>query len=123
MTVSPWLEVATPHRDIADGTFQEALFAADLGLVAEGQGPDDYLYPKTFAQKTYLTKNLEAALVTIGDRLGGDTTAPGVLRLQTEFGGGKTHTLLAAYHCFGSPEAVADTNLGRDLAQRLKNGA
>ena len=42
----PWLEVARPHADISDGSFDESLFAADLGLVARGQGPKDYLDPK-----------------------------------------------------------------------------
>jgi len=120
MTLSAWLDVATPHRDIADGSFDESLFAADLGLVAEGRGPQDYLDAETFAAKTYLTGNLKAALVEIGNRLNGDNTAAGVYRLQTEFGGGKTHTLLVAFHCFGSPEKVRSTKLGRDLADALK---
>jgi len=120
VTLSPWLEVATPHKDIADGSFDESLFAADLGLVAEGRGPEDYLNPETFAAKTYLTGNLKAALVEVGNRLNGDNTAAGVYRLQTEFGGGKTHTLLVAFHCFGSPERVRPTKLGRDLADALK---
>jgi hypothetical protein len=41
MTVRPWLDVATPRSDIADGSFDESLFAADLGMVAEGHGPKD----------------------------------------------------------------------------------
>ena len=44
-----------PHRDIRDGSFDESLFAADPGLVANGQGPKDYLDPELFAHKTYLT--------------------------------------------------------------------
>ncbi len=122
MTIPAWLDVAKPHRDIADGTFDESLFAADLGLVAEGRGPSDYLDPETFAAKTYLTGNLRAALVQVGNRLNGDDAAPGVYRLQTEFGGGKTHTLLAAFHCFGTPAKVKATRLGRDLAEALAAG-
>ncbi len=30
----PWLEVAEPRRDIADGPFDESLFAADLARVS-----------------------------------------------------------------------------------------
>jgi hypothetical protein len=35
--LKPWLEVAEPRRDIADGSFDESLFAADLGLVDRGR--------------------------------------------------------------------------------------
>lgn len=119
--LKPWLEVSSPHADIRDGSFDESLFAADLGLVATGRGPRDYLDPELFAQKTFLTENLKAALVEVGNRLAGEDVAA-VFRMQTEFGGGKTHTLLAAYHLFGSPSKVAGTRLGRELAGLLKAG-
>jgi len=120
--LKPWLDLAKPHEDIRDGSFDESLFAADLGLVAVGKGPRDYLDPELFAQKTFLTGNLRAALVEVGDRLAGDDGSAAVFRMQTEFGGGKTHTLLAAYHLFGTPDRVAGTKLGRDLAAALKGG-
>ncbi len=114
-----WLEVAEPRRDIADGSFDESLFAADLGLVDRGRGPADYLDPVTFCEKTYLTGNLLAFLGEITSRLSGDMAAAAVYRLQTEFGGGKTHTLLAAYHLFRDPERVAGTAFVHDLAEQL----
>src|SRR5439155_1021517 len=123
MELYPWLEIAEPRRDIADGSFDESLFAADLGMVAEGHGPADYLDPTAFTDKTYLTENLRAVLDELGRRLAGDPTAAGVYRLQTEFGGGKTHTMLAAYHLFGSPEAVAGTAIGQELAAMLPGDA
>jgi uncharacterized protein len=122
MELQPWLEVAIPRPDIADGSFDESLFAADLGLVARGSGPLDYRDPIAFCEKTYLTKNLEAVLVELGSRLAGDPAAAGVFRLQTEFGGGKTHTLLAAYHLFGSPDSVASTDLAKELSSLLPGG-
>nr|WP_166682464.1 DUF499 domain-containing protein [Streptomyces sp. 846.5] len=117
-----WHEVARPHDDIADGSFEEARFAADLGLVAKGEAPADYLNPVLFAEKTYLTENLREALVEIGNRLSGDPAANAVYRMQTEFGGGKTHTLLAAYHLFGSARSVAETQLARELAKSIRGG-
>ena len=51
MTLRPWLEVAIPHKDIADGSFDESLFAADLGLVAEGRGPVDYRDPRCLRRR------------------------------------------------------------------------
>ena len=117
--LKPWLEVAEPRRDIADGSFDESLFAADLGLVDRGRGPADYLDPVTFCEKTYLTENLQAFLRELTARLSGDMAAAGVYRLQTEFGGGKTHTLLAAYHLFRDPARVAGTAFVSELAARL----
>ncbi|MEX1009664.1 MAG: DUF499 domain-containing protein [Acidimicrobiia bacterium] len=115
----PWREVAVPRPDIADGSFDESLFAADLGLVDRGRGPADYLDPVTFCEKTYLTENLSAFLGELTARLSGDMAAAGVYRLQTEFGGGKTHTLLAAYHLFRDPARVAGTPFVSELAERV----
>ena len=119
----PWRDIAEPRKDIADGSFDESLFAADLGLVDRGRGPADYLDPVTFCEKTYLTENLFAFLGEVAARLSGDMAAAGVYRLQTEFGGGKTHTLLAAYHLFGDPALVADTPFVTELAGRLGRAA
>jgi uncharacterized protein len=115
----PWREIAAPRQDIADGSFDESLFAADLGLVDRGRGPTDYLDPVTFCEKTYLTENLQAVLGELARRLSGDEAAAGVYRLQTEFGGGKTHTLLAAYHLFRDPALVKGTPFVSDLIVRL----
>jgi hypothetical protein len=117
--LKPWLSVAEPRRDIADGSFDESVFAADLGLVDRGRGPADYLNPITFCEKTYLTANLLTFLGELTSRLSGDMAAAGVYRLQTEFGGGKTHTLLTAYHLFGDPTQVGGTPFFQELAQAL----
>jgi uncharacterized protein len=117
--LKPWLEIAEPRPDIADGSFDESLFAADLGLVDRGRGPADYLDPVAFCEKTYLTGNLLAFLRELTERLSGDMSAAGVYRLQTEFGGGKTHTLLAAYHLFRDPAQVAGTAFVSELAANL----
>jgi predicted AAA+ superfamily ATPase len=76
----------------------------------------------TFARKTYLTANLRDALSQIGNRLAGEPTSHAVHRMQTEFGGGKTHTLLSAYHLFGNARAVAKTPIGRELAESIVGG-
>ncbi|MEU2600578.1 DUF499 domain-containing protein [Streptomyces hirsutus] len=117
-----WNQIAPPHQDIVNGSFDEALFAADLGLVSKGEGPQDYRDAKLFIQKTYLTDNLRTALVEIGNRLAGDPAAKAVHRMQTEFGGGKTHTLLSAYHLFGNAPALSRTRLARQLATSLTDG-
>jgi len=115
----PWLETAHPRRDIGDGSFDESLFAADLGMVDRGRGPEDYLNPVTFCDKTYLTENLLGFLGELTARLSGDMTSAGVYRLQTDFGGGKTHTLLTAYHLFRDPGRVGNTPFVQELREKL----
>jgi hypothetical protein len=44
-TLPAWCEVAEPRSDIADGSFDESNFAADLGLAAEKHGRREYRDP------------------------------------------------------------------------------
>ena len=74
-SLRPWRDIAEPRKDIADGSFDESLFAADLGLVDRGRGPADYLDPVTFCEKTYLTENLYAFLGELTARLSGDMSS------------------------------------------------
>jgi predicted AAA+ superfamily ATPase len=46
-------------------------------------------------------------LVSVANRLAGKGGDP-VLQLQTSFGGGKTHTMLAVYHLATRKESLAD---------------
>ncbi|WP_424940097.1 DUF499 domain-containing protein [Aliiroseovarius sp. S253] len=96
----PWREVVEPHEDVATGNFQQAEFAADLGKVHAGSAPSEYSDPKEFFSRTYLTDGLSALLVGAAKRLSGTGGDP-VVELQTNFGGGKTHSMLALYHMAG----------------------
>lgn len=100
-----WWEVVTPHRDIMEGNIREDVFAADLGDVADGKAPLEYLDSVTFFQRTYLTKGLKNLLENVLSRLEGKSTNP-VIQLQTPFGGGKTHALLSLYHAVKNREKV-----------------
>jgi len=95
----PWREIATPHKDVASGGYQQAEFAADLGQVFRGEGSDEYRDPKEFFRRTYLTEGLTSLLTLAVERLTGGGGEP-VVGLQTNFGGGKTHSLLSLYHAF-----------------------
>jgi predicted AAA+ superfamily ATPase len=95
----PWREVATPHADVASGRYQQAEFAADLWQVHLGQGSDEYKKPQEFFRRTYPTESLKRLLVGGVQRLSGNGGDP-VVQLQTNFGGGKTHSMLALYHLF-----------------------
>ena len=97
----PWREVVEPHEDVATGEFLQAEFAADLGKVHIGNAPSEYLDPGEFFSRTYLTDGLSTLLVSAAKRLAGIGGDP-VMELQTNFGGGKTHSMLALYHMAGS---------------------
>jgi predicted AAA+ superfamily ATPase len=97
--LKPWREVVNPHRDVASGRYQQAEFAADLWQVHLGEGSDEYRNPVEFFRRTYLTQSLKNLLMGAMRRLRGDGGDP-VVQLQTNFGGGKTHSMLALYHLF-----------------------
>jgi len=100
----PWREVVEPHQDVASGEFQQAEFAADLSKVHSGSAPAEYRDPRQFFSRTYLTEGLSALLVGAAKRLAGGGGDP-VVELQTNFGGGKTHSMLALYHMAGPATA------------------
>ena len=98
--LKPWREVVTPHADVASGRYQQAEFAADLWQVHLGEGSDEYRKPAEFFRRTFLTESLKRLLVGGVQRVFGQGGDP-VVQLQTNFGGGKTHSMLALYHLFG----------------------
>jgi hypothetical protein len=95
--INSWYDVIRPHEDIRKGGFDEAVFAADLGDVINRVAADDYKNPYLFFKKTYLTAGLNNLLTRVYAKL---TTGqgPSVVQIQTPFGGGKTHALVAIYH-------------------------
>jgi predicted AAA+ superfamily ATPase len=102
--LKPWREVITPHKDVRDGNMRGAEFAADLYWVSKGEGSREYVEPVEFFRRTYLTDGLRELLAAATRRIGGDRNAPPVWNLQTNFGGGKTHSMLALYHLLsGTP--------------------
>jgi predicted AAA+ superfamily ATPase len=101
--LKPWREVVIPHKDVASGRYQQAEFAADLWQVYLGEGTDEYKKPVEFFRRTYLTESLKHLLTDAVRRISGQGGDP-VVQLQTNFGGGKTHSMLALYHLFsGTP--------------------
>ena len=86
-----------PHRDVLEGTFQQSEFAADITAVHTGKATREYQDAAAFFERTFITEGMRLLLTSVARRLhsqGGDP----VIQLQTAFGGGKTHTLLAVYH-------------------------
>lgn len=97
MSLKPWREIARPHKDVLEGTFKQSEFAADISQVASGTASDEYQDAEKFFSRTYITEGMRLLLISVAQRLAGQGGDP-VVQLQTAFGGGKTHTMLAVLH-------------------------
>ncbi|GGL28051.1 Swt1 family HEPN domain-containing protein [Planomonospora parontospora] len=121
--VRPWREIITPHPDVAAGKLDAAEFAADLHMVSIGESTSqEYTDPVQFFRRTYLTEGLKDLLTKAVARVGGEMNATPVWNLQTNFGGGKTHSMLALWHIFSGtplhelPQEVVDLLQGVDTS-------
>ncbi|MCD6007628.1 ATP-binding protein [Halomonas sp. IOP_31] len=110
MSLKPWKEIARPHKDVLEGTFKQAEFAADITQVATGTAPQEYQDAEQFFARTYITEGMRLLLISVAQRLAGKGGDP-VIQLQTAFGGGKTHTMLAVYH-LAARQASTDKLMG-----------
>ena len=86
-----------PHADVLEGTFQQSEFAADITAVHTGKATREYQDAAAFFERTFITEGMRLLLTSVARRLNGQGGDP-VIQLQTAFGGGKTHTMLAVYH-------------------------
>jgi predicted AAA+ superfamily ATPase len=97
MSPKPWREIIAPHADVLEGTFLQSEFAADITAVHTGKATREYQDASAFFDRTYITEGMRLLLTSVANRLNGKGGDP-VIQLQTAFGGGKTHTMLAVYH-------------------------
>ena len=99
-TLKPWREVVTPHQDVASGRYQQAEFAADLWQAHLGEGPASTA-PGRVLPAHVSDREPQGDAHRRGAAAHGRRRRPG-RALQTNFGGGKTHSMLALYHlCSG----------------------
>lgn len=105
--MKPWREIAVPHRDVLEGTFQQSEFAADITAVHSGKASREYQDAIAFFDRTFITEGMRLLLTQVAQRLTGKGGEP-VIQLQTAFGGGKTHTMLAVYHLATRKSALSD---------------
>lgn len=102
-------ETCEPKEDVLNGTIAEADFAADLAKVIRGTASDDYQIPACFFANTYPTAGLKNLLRNVLARLTGDSSAAAcIFRLDTSYGGGKTHGLIALTHAANGMKGVAN---------------
>ena len=119
MTLKPWREVMKPHDDVISGEAKMADFAADITQVVARKAPQQYQNPALFFQYTYITEGTKQLLLNVARRIsdkGGDP----VIQLQTGFGGGKTHSMLAVYHMVRG-EVAAEHLLGLNKILESEN--
>lgn len=99
MTLSSIFDLCVPREDVLKGAVTEADFAADLAQVIRGKGPDEYVKSAPFFANTYPTRGLRDLLANVCARLSGaGGEAAAIFRLDTSYGGGKTHGLIALVH-------------------------
>ncbi len=109
MTVPTIFETARPREDVLRGAFADADFAADLAQVVARRGDSHYLDPAAFFAQTYPTRGLRNLLANVARRLSGaGGEAAAIFRLDTSYGGGKTHALIALTHMARGMESVAN---------------
>lgn len=91
-----------------------SVYAANLYDVYKNRGPEEYRDADTFFRKTHMTANLERILDDIRQNLH-DNIGESFLHVETPFGGGKTHSLIAMYHKAKEWKAKVVVLVGTDM--------
>jgi uncharacterized protein len=117
-TLRPWIDLVPLHPDVEAGLLTEAVYAIDLGAIADRDSnvPDVYREPEPFFRATYLTSDLRKMLAEVLAALAGQAGINRVLKLRTPFGGGKSHTLATLLHAARSRPALDVIPEGKGLA-------
>lgn len=113
------INTCIPRPSIIQGTFNPEVFTASLGPVIQHYKGEksaiDEIYTDAhifFKEGTYPTDGLKQTVSSVFRRLAGDMSAPSIQRMETAFGGGKTHTLIACVHI---------ANKGKDIAEDVSD--
>ena len=100
-------DLCTPRKDVIEGSLTESDFAADLAQVIRNSGPAEYREARKFFSNTYPTRGLKNLLANVCARLSGSGGAvSAIFRLDTSYGGGKTHGLIALIHAASGMKGV-----------------
>jgi hypothetical protein len=102
-------ETCQPRPEVLAGDLPDAIFAADLWEVIQEQAHPDYKDPRLFFRNSHPTESLKLLLADAGSRLDGEGGGTPVFRLETGFGGGKTHNLIGLVHLAREGRNLADT--------------
>jgi len=112
MSLPSIFDICEPRDDVIRGSVQEADFAADLAQVLRGDdAPEEIRSPGLFFANTHPTQGLKNLLRNVCLRLseqGGEVSS--IFRLHTQYGGGKTHALIALTHAANGMQGVANVD-------------
>lgn len=117
MAVPTVFETCQPRADVLAGAIRDDEFMADLSSVVNGTAPQDYLDPAAFFAKTYPTRGIKELLKAVCLRIsgrGGEVSS--IIRLGTQYGGGKTHALISLVHAVRGMKDVANPERFVDAA-------
>ncbi len=115
----PWHEVVQLRDDLKTGELSLAVFAADLYdvVMQKGQRPV-YEDPAEFFALTYPTYNLRELVKEVALRLAGKSDKA-YRKLAVNYGGGKTHTLIALRHLVHDPAALPELAAVREFEAHI----
>ena len=96
--LSSIFETCILREEILAGELSVDLFAAKLRSVVEGKAPQIYQNSTSFFANTFATDGIKTLIKEVFSRLTGKSSGSPVIRLETSFGGGKTHDEIALWH-------------------------
>ena len=100
-------ELCRPRADVLEGRIRDEDFAADLSQVLKGTAPELYKNPGVFFANTHPTRGLRDLFLAVVDRLTSSGSQLGsILRLDTSYGGGKTHALIGLNHILTAADQI-----------------
>lgn len=97
--MKPIFDACQPRADVLAGELRDEMFAAKLEDVVRQTADPIYQDPTAFFANTHPARGLKSLLTeALGRASGKRPTGSPIIRLETAFGGGKTHSLIALYH-------------------------
>lgn len=112
-----------PKKDVLEGSMVKAELAVDLDLVSFGKPDAPYDSAEHFFDATHITANLRRLLNQVLGRISGTKKdADPIFLLDADFGGGKTHSMVALYYAAknSSNAAVRDQLQGVPLPRSCR---
>jgi hypothetical protein len=100
-------ETCRPRADVEAGTTKDEQFAADLAQVVNQTAPKEFADAAVFFRHSYPTRGMRELLKAVLTRLsgrGGEMAT--IIRLHTQYGGGKTHGLISLVHAVRGMKGV-----------------
>ena len=108
-------KLVEPRADVRGGVMDKSVYAASLGDLLRRSGAGKPYWDRSeFDRLTYRTRGLDDALEDIRTRLH-EGRGNGFRQIETSFGGGKTHSMIAMYHMCRDWDAIPIVIDGTDL--------